>query len=83
MSNADSGTGWVASTHPRILGGLAAGRVDGVRLLACLQFAGLGQAWLGQTGRGPERPILVVQTREKGLASERSGVPATCTVRPK
>ena len=53
----------MASTHPRILGGLAAGRGDGVRLLACLQFAGLGQAWLGQTGRGPERPIWVVQTR--------------------
>lgn len=61
----------MASTHPRILRGLAAGRGDGVRPLARLQFAGLGQAWLGQTGRGPERPVWVVHTREK--AWPRSG----------
>lgn len=40
-------------------------------------------AGLGQTGRGPESPIRVVQNREKGPAPARSGVPATGTVRLK
>lgn len=37
LPNAESGAGWVALAHPRILGRRVAGRGAGVDPLACLQ----------------------------------------------
>lgn len=46
------------------------------------ELAGLPQAGLGQMGRGPESPIRVVQTREKGRAPAKSDAPAMGNVQP-